>query len=189
MQQIQNNKDFLNSIVEEDDLHGVLHDPKLCYLEGSPSQTPSPTPSITSLRSDSAAMQQKGLIIKQNGQYYLTSAEGHEKRMMLSRAKSEDNFRRGFYVNNELIRQRSISSRSESNLVPRCGIRRDLHRQHSCGDFESTYQLVHLGRKQVQWAKDLVFVHTYQVPRATGWTVLRTKLRRAIEAIKDDIEF
>ena len=42
--------------------------------------------------------------------------------------------------------------------------------------------------KKVRWASQLVDVHTYNVPKTSGWSVLRQKLRKAVTAIKDDID-
>ena len=45
--------------------------------------------------------------------------------------------------------------------------------------------------KRVRWASDLVDVHTYKVPKSkktSSWTVLRQKLRKAVTALKDDID-
>lgn len=43
--------------------------------------------------------------------------------------------------------------------------------------------------KQVRWADDLVDVHTFSTPRIRGWELLRRKLIKTIDAIKQDIEF
>jgi len=54
---------------------------------------------------------------------------------------------------------------------------------------KTTTHLLESYDKRVRWAADLVDVHTYKVPKTAGyWTVLRKKFRKAVDALKDDVD-
>ena len=52
----------------------------------------------------------------------------------------------------------------------------------------TTTELLNSYDKKVRWATDLVDVHTYKVPKTSSWQVLRKKFRKAVTALKDDID-
>ena len=52
----------------------------------------------------------------------------------------------------------------------------------------TTTKLLNSYDKKVRWAAELVDVHTYKVPKDSGWCILRRKLKNAVEALRQDID-